>query len=202
MTSDMFRIRRAEARDLDALYEICLLTADSGVDASALYSDRKLPGYVWSAPYRELEPDFAFVVDAGDHIVGYCVGTPDTAAFEARLERDWWPKVRAAVAGLQPTAKYDQMVLERINVPDRHDPEQLVDYPAHLHINLLPEAQSGCWGRRLIETELDALRRAGAKGVQLGVSPTNERAKGFYQHVGFTDIGKHRSGITFGMTFR
>jgi len=51
MSSEPFRIRRAEPRDIDALYEICLLTADSGVDATALYSDRKLPGYVWAAPY-------------------------------------------------------------------------------------------------------------------------------------------------------
>jgi len=63
MSSEPFRIRRAEPRDIDALYEICLLTADSGVDATALYSDRKLPGYVWAAPYGELEPDFAFVLD-------------------------------------------------------------------------------------------------------------------------------------------
>ena len=40
----------------------------------------------------------------------------------------------------------------------------------------------------MIETELDALRRAGVKGVQLGVSPTNIRAKTFYEHLGFTDI--------------
>ena len=63
-------------------------------------------------------------------------------------------------------------------------------YPAHLHINVLPEAQSGGWGRRLIETELDALRRAGVRGVHLGVSPTNERAKGFYAHLGFDDISR------------
>ena len=37
--------------DTDALYEICLLTADSGVDASGLYSDRRLPGYIWAAAY-------------------------------------------------------------------------------------------------------------------------------------------------------
>ena len=201
MSSDMFRIRRAEPRDMDALYEICLLTADSGVDASALYSDRKLPGYVWAAPYGELEPGFAFVLDAGDRILGYCVGTPDTAAFEATLDRDWWPKVRAAVAGLKPTAKYDEMVLSRIARPDRHDPGLLVDYPAHLHINLLPEAQSGGWGRRLIESQLDALRKSGARGVQLGVSPTNARAQGFYKHVGFTDISKSGRGVTFGMKF-
>jgi len=46
------------------------------------------------------------------------------------------------------------------------------------------------------------LRKSGTKGVQLGVSPTNERAKGFYRHVGFIDIGKPGRGVTFGMKFR
>ena len=143
----------------------------------------------------------AFVAGNGERRLGYCIGVPDTAAFEDRLDREWWPKVRAELAAFKPTAKYDEMVLGKINPPERHDAEQLVDYPAHLHINLLPEVQSGGWGRRLIETELDALRKSGAKGVQLGVSPTNIRAQGFYRHVGFTDISRP-GHVTFGMKFR
>ncbi|MGN6684798.1 MAG: GNAT family N-acetyltransferase [Devosia sp.] len=195
-----FVIRRAEPRDAEALYEICLLTADSGVDASALYSDRRMPGYIWAAPYGKFEPDFAFVLADGDRVVGYVVGTPDTVAFEARLERDWWPKVRQAVAGMTPQKPFDEGVLRRIAAPEKHD-IALSEYPAHLHINLLPEAQSGGWGRRMIDTELDALRRAGAKGVQLGVSPSNERAKGFYAHVGFTDISGP-GHVTYAMKLR
>ena len=203
MTSEprpTFVIRRAEPRDIEALYEICLLTADSGVDASALYSDRRLPGYIWSAPYGELEPDFAFVLADRERVLGYVVGAPDTVAFEARLERDWWPKVRQAVAGMTAQKPLDEGVLSRIATPETHD-TALEAYPAHLHINLLPEAQSGGWGRRMIETELDALRRAGVKGVQLGVSPDNERAKGFYAHVGFTDISGP-GHVTYAMKLR
>ena len=201
MSQENFRIRSAIPADMDALYEICLLTADSGVDATGLYGNPKLPGYVWAAPYGAREPSFAFLLTDGERRLGYCIGVPDTAAFETRLDREWWPKVRAELAGFKPAAKYDEMVLGKINTPDRHDADQLVDYPAHLHINLLPEVQSGGWGRRLIETELDALRKSGAKGVQLGVSPTNIRAQGFYKHVGFTDISKP-GHVTYGMKFR
>ena len=204
MTNEMnsgLHIRRAEPRDRDALYEICLLTADSGADATALYSDRKLPGYIWAAPYGELEPDFAFVLADGDKAVGYVIGAPDTAAFEARLERDWWPMVRRAVAGVRPKAKLDEGALSRIAKPETHLAWLAEDYPAHLHINLLPVAQSGGWGRRLIDTELDALRRAGVRGVHLGVSPTNERAKGFYSHVGFEDLSRD-GRVLYGMRLR
>jgi len=201
MTSEptsQYRIRRAEPRDAEALYEICLLTADAGVDASSLYSDRQLPGYIWAAAYRELEPDFAFVLTDGGRVLGYVLAAPDTAAFEARLEREWWPKVRAKLTGFEPRTAHDRMALSRITTPERRDPAQLAEYPAHLHINLLPEAQSGGWGRRMIETELEALRRAGVKGVQLGVAPTNVRASGFYAHLGFVDISLP-GHLTFGM---
>lgn len=193
-----YRIRPAEPGDADALYEICLLTADAGVDGSALFSDRKLPGYIWAAAYGALEPHFAFLLVDGHRALGYVLAAPDTAAFEDRLARDWWPEVRARLAHFKPTAQNDQMALDRINAPERHNPAQLIDYPAHLHINLLPEAQSGGWGRRMIETELDALRAAGVKGVQLGVALTNSRAAGFYSHLGFTDISLP-GHLTFGM---
>ena len=65
------------------------------------------------------------------------------------------------------------------------DPEWLLtDFPAHMHIDLLPHVQASGWGRRLIETELAALRAHDVAGVHLGVSPTNEQAIGFYRHLG------------------
>jgi ribosomal protein S18 acetylase RimI-like enzyme len=137
-----------------------------------------------------LEPDFAFVLTRDDYPIGYVIAAPDTAAFERRLEAEWWPEVRRAVAGFVPRLPLDANALTHIMTPESHDPALLAAYPAHLHINILPEAQAGGWGRRLIETELAALASAGVRGVQLGVSPTNERARGFYAHVGFTDISR------------
>ena len=39
------------------------------------------------------------------------------------------------------------------------------DYPAHLHIDLLPEVQGQGWGRLLIATLVDALRERGVAGT-------------------------------------
>jgi len=183
-------IRPVRPADREALFDICLKTADSGADGTALFSDPKLPGYVWAVPYAVLEPAFAFVLTSNDRPIGYVIAAPDTAAFERRLEAEWWPGVRRAVAGFVPRLPLDANALAHIMTPERDDPTLLDAYPAHLHINILPEAQAGGWGRRLIETELDALANAGVRGVHLGVSPTNERAKGFYAHVGFTDISR------------
>ena len=79
-TAPGLAIRQARPTDSAALFEICLKTADSGTDASALYSDPRLPGFIWSGPYGALEPEFAFILADGDEDFGYVVATRDTAA--------------------------------------------------------------------------------------------------------------------------
>jgi len=198
MTAADRRIRQATPDDTDALYEICLKTADAGNDASTLYGDPRLPGYVWSVPYLTFAPDFAFVLAEGGVAVGYVLAAPDTAAFAERLDKDWWPRIRRDLAGFAPTRPRDAEILDRIAHPESHRDWLQAEYPAHLHINILPQAQSGGWGRRMIETELAALKAAGVTGVHLGVAPDNERAKGFYRHLGFTDVSRD-GHVTFAM---
>jgi len=192
------RIRPATAEDMDALFEICLKTADAGEDGSALYSDPKMPGYLWAAAYLKFCPEFAFVLDAGGRALGYALSAPDSAAFAALLEREWWPQVRRNVAGIVPQRPGDAMILQRIAHPETHPAWLFVDYPAHMHINLLPEAQSAGWGRRMMDVGLEALRAAGVRGVHLGLAPKNERAKGFYRHLGFDDVSRD-GHVTFAM---
>jgi len=194
-------IRPATSQDADALFEICLKTADAGEDGSELYGNPRLPGYIWAAAYGALEPDFAFVLATPERVTGYVLATPDSAAFAQRLETDWWPKVRREVAGYVPTRPLDAAALAYIATPQHHAAWLQTDYPAHLHINLLPGAQSSGWGRRLIDTELAALKAHGARGVHLGVSPKNDRAKGFYEHLGFEDLSRDGK-VTYGLRFK
>ena len=72
-------------------------------------------------------------------------------------------------------------------------------YPSHLHVDLLPAAQGGGDGRRLLETLFDALRAAGSTGVHLGVARDNARAVGFYRHLGFTELDGDDGGLTLGL---
>jgi hypothetical protein len=46
-----FTLRHAEARDHDALCDVCLKTGDSGADASAREDDPRLLGEIWALPY-------------------------------------------------------------------------------------------------------------------------------------------------------
>ncbi|MEI8634260.1 GNAT family N-acetyltransferase [Vibrio sp. PP-XX7] len=61
----------------------------------------------------------------------------------------------------------------------------------------MPEVQHSGWGRRLIETELDALTAAHVTGVHLGVNLHNERVCDFYEKLGFTHIFR-RNAIYMG----
>ncbi len=69
-------------------------------------------------------------------------------------------------------------------------------FPSELHIDLLPRLQSTGIGRRLVDTLLDALRVAGSSGVHFGVAATNDRAIGFYRHLGF-ERDAADDGVTF-----
>ena len=198
--SGAWAVRKATPADLPAIYDICLRTADAGVDATALYGDPQMPGTVWAAPYAVFEPDFTFVLGDGDRpALGYVLAVPDTVAFEKRLDAEWWPEARKRFAGFVPRNEAEANALRHIVSPESRTDDIVAQYPAHLHINLLPEAQGGGWGRKLIDTELAALRAAGIKGVHLGVSPSNERAKGFYRRLGFADLSRDGK-VTFAMS--
>lgn len=178
-------LRQATLADEAALYRICLETADAGGDATALYADPELAGDIWSVPYLHYAPRFCFVVASDAEVVGYIVGVADTAAFEAWLEVNWWPAVRARVAGLKPQSARERVALKIVNTPEAALTQITGAYPAHLHINLMTPARSGGWGRKLIERLCDAVQHEGAEGIHLGVDPRNENAIGFYKHVGF-----------------
>lgn len=68
-------------------------------------------------------------------------------------------------------------------------------YPAHLHIDILPEYQGMKIGTHLMEELIKKLKDKNIKGVMLGVDIKNERAISFYKKCGFNIIAKSKSGL-------
>jgi ribosomal protein S18 acetylase RimI-like enzyme len=186
-------IRRYRPYDLDLLYRICLQTADSGQDASALFRDPELPGHVYVAPYVTFEPSLAFVAEDTAGVRGYIVAALDSQAFDERLEQDWWPALRARYPE-PPAAQAEGLSLpERYAVHDIYHPfgapaEVAERFPSHLHVNLVPRMQGRRTGRQLTATLMSSLRDLGSRGVHLLVGNSNQRAAGFYRHIGFTEL--------------
>ncbi len=194
-------IRSVRATDRDAVYEICLRTADAGEDGSHLYSDLELPGHIWAGPYVALEPEHGFVVvDDADQAIGYILAARDTLAFEARLEQEWWPALRLHYPlDVARPAAGDRLAVHLLHHPPRVDDTVVAEYPSHLHIDLLPVAQGQGAGRRLVERLATSLRDAGSRGVHLGVSSRNTRAIGFYRNLGLDELVNDEHHLVFGM---
>jgi len=183
-----FFLRHAERTDHGALNHVCLLTGDAGEDASAREDDPDLLGLIYAVPYQVLEPDFAFVIDSGEGVVGYVLGAPDTARFNHRLEADWFTGLRTRIAPApsdQARWRGSDWARHAIHHPEYVYPPALQAFPAHGHIDLLPQARGKGLGRKAMEHLIARLASTGAHGVHLQVSPRNENALVFYARLGF-----------------
>jgi GNAT superfamily N-acetyltransferase len=64
----------------------------------------------------------------------------------------------------------------------------LNNYPAHLHINLLPDYQRKGYGTKLMNVFLGFMSEEGVKGVHLGMVADNVNAEQFYYRSGFQRV--------------
>ena len=193
-------IRPFRPGDEPALAEICLRTADAGGDATGIFEDDAIWGHIWALPYVERHPDLAFVVeDENGTPMGYVVATDDTDGFEEWFRTQWWPrfanrwpKPEAEVTRQDGTLLY---AYGRGEKPERY----ATDYPAHLHIDLLPQAQGRGAGRRLIETLSATLRERGVPGLHLVASAENSGAMAFYTRLGFSPLPSSPGSRAYGI---
>lgn len=130
------KIRGVTAGDLGACYAISLATGLAGGDASHLYRDPRTMGDIYVAPYVLLESRLAFVVEDREGIAGFVAGAEDTAAWEARLESEWWPSLRTRYSDPSNV------------VPEERTPDQRRAWMIH-HPARTPSAVVAC-RRRLI----------------------------------------------------
>jgi ribosomal protein S18 acetylase RimI-like enzyme len=194
-------IRPCEPPDEQTLYDICLLTGDSGADATALYRDPRILGEVYVGPYLRFPSALALAGVDAEGVAGYVLGVPDTVAFEQWCEQSWWPARRARYPlGAFPDGSPDDRITRLIHTPPTASPDVVERYPAHLHIDLLPRLQGQGDGRRLLTALLDGLASLGAPGIHLGVSLANERAIGFYRRMGFTDVQAYTHSLVMART--
>lgn len=190
-------IRPYEPFDRADVYDVCVRTASSGGDARGLYRDDDLMPDVFAGPYLLLEPELAFVLDDGDRAVGYVLGTADTAHWVEEHRRRWLPLVAARHPLPAPPGTPDAPFVELLHHPERNLHPELAGYPAHLHIDLLPEHQGAGHGRGLVRTFLTALRERGVPALHLGMDPANTSARAFYERLGFHDIPVADGGAAY-----
>jgi len=202
MGNQLIEIRRAVFSDLPYFYEICLKTGDESKDASALFSDPYLIGHYYAAPYLAYQSGICFVVEYEYRPQGYIAAVPDTVSFQQWMEEHWLPPLRKRYPRPFPPARSEKekeiidLIHEQKFPVDIAEQPWLSDYPAHLHIDLLPCLQGKGQGRVLIDTLFNELAEKGIPGLHLGVGSSNTGAIAFYKKMGFTVLEEHDWGHT------
>ncbi len=195
----MTLIRAVEPDDLDALYEVCLRTGDAGEDATSLFEDPRLLGEVYVGPYVMLPSGIGFTPVDVEGPGGYVLAAIDTSRFEAECEAEWWPALRARYADPGPNpSTADEKVIAAIHRPHRASDAVLARFPAHLHLDLLPRLQGRGVGVTMMNRLLAELVARGVRGVHLDADRRNDRAIGFYTHLGFLPLEAGEDVIVMG----
>ena len=140
--------------------------------------------------YIEQEPENCFVAaDDHDRAVGYVICTENYDKYFAGITAEYLPRFRPddedARDGILHSAD-----------PQR---EYKAEYPAHLHIDLLPEYQRMGIGHKLVDTLCAHLRAKGIPGVMLTAGVDNVKGRSFYRKYGFTELKIYPDGVAYGI---
>ncbi|GAB3124369.1 GNAT family N-acetyltransferase [Glaciibacter psychrotolerans] len=194
----MSEMHRATWADLPSLYRICFETAERTPTGSLLHQHPDLLGHVYVGPYLVREPDLCFVVADEAGVGGYLLGTADTRGFEDWAEAEWWPALRLRYPDRGGSTSDDELI-RQIHAPVRAPESVVADFPAHLHIDLMPRLQGHGSGRALIDAVLAEFRGRDVPGVHLNVGAENHNAISFYQHLGFQQVEVGETSLYLGM---
>ncbi len=199
----MHTIRQAHFSDTHSIYDICLKTGNNGSDATHLYKYPHLLGDYYALNYMAFESESCFVIteDAIKEPTaqGYILGCTNSQAFNTWMETTWLPPLRKKYILSSGKTETENTLINTLH--EKHDTPilpVLQKYPAHLHIDMLPNMQGKGYGRKLIETFETFLRKKSVTGVHLGVSGENKSAIGFYQKMGFKVIEEQNWGLLMG----
>jgi ribosomal protein S18 acetylase RimI-like enzyme len=197
---NMQNIRAVLPQDIPYLYSVALKTAFAGLDGTPYFNDPWCVGHYYAAPYFFYEPELCFMaLDENGSPSGYIVGTSDTASYTSWLQKTWLPPLQEYYNHQQVfKSEAEESIIKTLLKGPGQGMWQNLGYPAHLHIDLLPQLQGKGLGRSLMETFIKAVQEKGVPGIHLGVDGKNTRAYGFYERMGFTILEQQSWGSVFG----
>ncbi len=182
--SAAFAIRPVVAADRRALGQIAYETGFFGASAEVFFPDPKLFGELWVGPYLNDVGCCNFAAESEGTVVGYIIGACDTRVYQRYFARRFPKLVGQLIRGDYPYWRRSlSYLLRALRYSARAAPR--ADYPAHLHINLLPGARGHGSGGKLLAAFLGCLGERGVEGVQLSTTRENDGAIRLYERHGF-----------------
>lgn len=172
----MAGVRKFLEKDKENLRRICVATSSFPTDNER---DRNFLYLMYNDYYSECEKDNCFVfANDNDEAVGYILCAEDFDAYIYMMKKLYLPKI--SYLG----KKYRTMANGEIFIHGLFKKK----YPAHLHIDVLPECQNMGAGSRLVDALKQHLKEKNCKGLMLSVGMGNKRAVEFYKKNGFKKV--------------
>ncbi|KAF2742667.1 acyl-CoA N-acyltransferase [Sporormia fimetaria CBS 119925] len=160
----------------------------------------RLGSILWCHAYLQLCPKSCYVLENQyGTAVGYIIGTSDTSVMAHVMRTDLVDMLSDRFTQVKTDDPPEVVALKGSIVTGDcsmllRKPDLLAQYPAHLHINLLPEYRKKGWGAKLMKVFLEKVKRLGARGVHLGMHAENTNAKRFYERLGFRQCEEELDG--------
>lgn len=180
----MATIRPLRHTDTSAVEYVCRMTAGEIHKKEPIFGN--ILAKMFSTYYARECCDTSYVLaDDNDIAVGYVMCEPDYKRYNRRFRKidvkniwgldkksgfdAWWMPFPYFFLGLK--------------------------YPAHLHIDILPEYQGKGYGAQMMNTMLDNLKSKKVKGIMLMANKDNHGAIRFYERLGFKVILNGFGGV-------
>ncbi len=181
----MLSIRKYELKDKEDARYACLHSEGDGMPAET----GEFILHIFCDYYLEKEPHNCFVLDDDGKAVGYIFCAENFKEFKSVYDAEYVPLIHHMG---EDNIKWAN---EAYDLHEKYQDE----YPAHLHIDLLPQYQRMGWGGKLINTLFDHLRSKGIKGVMLTAGTGNTVGGNFYKKYGFEQLEIVGTDVAFGM---
>lgn len=177
-------IRRMKKEDAPEVRKICLETANKKLKSTEKAQKATLLLYCDYYIRTSLYYCFVAVDEETNKIVGYILCSPNYKHYLCDFTNVELVELRKL--GL----KYYLMGKGAILSQKKY----AIDFPAHIHIDILPEFQNQGIGSQLMDKLLYFLKIDTSQGIFLSVAPKNKKAKKFYEKYYFEKINLFSMG--------
>lgn len=173
---------------------ICFETGYMGDPAAWQWADQESFADLFSRYYTDHEPGSALVADDGHDVVGYLLGCRDSSRVPSPAAISGRGVLRRGLLVRPGTAPVLwRSIADMARGAVRHEPLSIgfadERWPAHLHIDLLPQARSQGLGQELITRWLEVLSESRVPGCHLETWAENDGAIAFFTEMGFACHG-------------
>ncbi len=201
------KVRPYHAGDRPAVRAIALATADRGRPGGWLFPHPEVTADLLTRYYTDFEPPASWVAELDGRVVGYVAGSLYPRQHRRVMRRQVIPRAvlwSVLRGGLWHRRSWQwawaaTFTALRYGLPPTITEEE---YPAHIHVNVLPLAQGRGVGKALAHCFLTHAAEAGCPGVYAKVRGDNQRARRFFAQLGFRPLLRYAWVFPEGKTYR